>query len=225
MIENRFRLEQQIFLGRQAVRRAMQARGQASRRGEAAPQGRLPEPSTGTRLPLVAGTPLVSALSEGPLPMDTDAEAAYLSHAQREEQRTVPLAPVPDARRTPGGRRRRVQSVVEHIEREGREEERRSATLDVPPAAEARHASGSHGSPVEFLRRLGTGSPFSTFASLRRNKPRLATDSSQETEACSGDSSSDDDDLSIISRRQRHPSAFDLRADFERRYPQVVEDD
>lgn len=233
MIENRFRLEQQIFLGRQAVRRAMQARGQASRRGEAAPQGRLPEPNTGTRLPMVAGTPIVSTLSEGPLPMDTDAEAAYLSRAQREEQRTVLLAPAPgnaDARRATGGRRRRVQSAVEQIEREStRGEERRSATLDALPAfqpveSQARHASSSHGNPVEFLRRLGAGSPFSTFASLRgKNKPRLGTDSPQEGEAWSGDSSSDDDDLSIISRRQRHPSTFDLR-DFERRYSHVVEE-
>ena len=241
MIENRFRLEQQIFLGRQAVRRAMRARGQAPRKGEAAPQGRLPEPNTGTKLPVVAGAPVVSTLSEGPLPMDTDAEAAYLSRAQREEQRNAAPAAAPapgpaDARRGTGGRRRRVQNVVEQIEREAaREEEHRGATPDPPPVlapqpqpaeSQARHASSSHANPVEFLRRLGAGSPFSTFASLRgRNKPRSATDSPQEGDgAWSGDSSSDDDDLSVVSRRQRHPSAFDLRTDFERRYSQVVEE-
>ena len=120
-----------------------------------------------------------------------------------------------------------MQSVAEQIEREAaREDEHRGATPDPPPQpaeSQARHAS----SPMDFWRRLGTGSPYQTFASLRgRNKPRSATDSPQEGEAVwSGDSSSDDDDLSIVSRRQRHPSAFDLRTDFERRYSQVVEED
>lgn len=245
MIENRFRLEQQIFLGRQAVRRAMHARGQASRKGESSSQGRLPEPNTGTKLPMVAGAPLVPTLSEGPMPMDTDAEAAYLSRAQREEQRNAAPAAAPppgnaEGRRGAGARRRRVQNVVEQIEREAaREEERnRGATPDPPPPMllapqpqpaenQTRSPASSHANPVEFLRRLGAGSPFSTFASLRgRNKPRSATDSPQEGDAAwSGDSSSDDDDLSVISRRQRHPSAFDLRTDFERRYSQVVEED
>ncbi|TFY57916.1 hypothetical protein EVJ58_g6735 [Rhodofomes roseus] len=246
MIENRFRLEQQIFLGRQAIRKSMQARSQASRKGEAAPQGRIPEPNTGTKLPVVAGTPVVSTLSEGPLPMDTDAEAAYLSRAQREEQRNAAPAAFPlqspgagssEGRRTTG-RRRRVQSVVEQVEKEAaRDEDRGGATPDPAPQpgdnqqqqayAQARQASTSHASPVEFFRRLGQGSPFSTFASLRgKNKPRPG-DSPHEANgepAWSGDSSSDDDDLSIISRRQRHSSTFDIRTDFERRHSQVADD-
>ncbi|KZT66024.1 patatin-domain-containing protein [Daedalea quercina L-15889] len=248
MIKNRFRLEQQIFLGRQAVRKAMQARGQAARRGEVAPQGRIPEPNTGTRLPVVGGTPVVSTLSEGPLPMDTDAEAAYLLRAQREEQRNAapaaapgpsPGAGMPEARRAPG-RRRRVQNVVEQFGKEAaRDEDRGGALPDPPPApqpgereqqqahAQVRQTSSSPASPVGFLRKLGTGSPFSTFASLRGKNKSKATDLLQEggEGTWSGDSSSDDDDLSIISRRQRHPPTFDIRSDFERRYSQVAEED
>ncbi|KAJ3555830.1 hypothetical protein NM688_g2363 [Phlebia brevispora] len=52
MIENRYRLEKQIYRGRQAVRRAMRSKSQSrpEYETETEPQGRIPTPITGTQI-------------------------------------------------------------------------------------------------------------------------------------------------------------------------------
>ncbi|PCH41001.1 patatin-domain-containing protein [Wolfiporia cocos MD-104 SS10] len=246
MIENRFRLEKQIFLGRQAVRRAQQTRGQerVTQKIEAMPQERIPTPNTGTKLPTGAGALLAPPVMESPLPIDTDAEAAYYNNAHRGAEGDTGSSSHPLANGASHGSRRpsirRRQWIAHIVNKEGeaaeQEGESRGATPDPPPPAESdrlhaqslsRQASISATNPVEFLRWLGNGSiagSFSPFASLRRGSKQTISDNQQESvmDPWSGDSSSDDDDLSILSRRQRRPSVFDLRADMDRRF---AEDD
>ncbi|KIJ20048.1 hypothetical protein PAXINDRAFT_174571 [Paxillus involutus ATCC 200175] len=72
MIENRYRLEKQILLGRQAVRRAMQ--GVRSNLTPTDTDDVIAEPIIGTPLPVT------STSTEPPLAMDTDAEKAFVSN-------------------------------------------------------------------------------------------------------------------------------------------------
>ncbi|KAF9221996.1 patatin-domain-containing protein, partial [Gyrodon lividus] len=78
MIENRYRIEKQILLGRQAVRRAMQhVRSNltpADTDDVLADGSNLSEPITGTHLPVA------STSTESPLAMDTDAEKAFVNN-------------------------------------------------------------------------------------------------------------------------------------------------
>lgn len=77
MIENRHRIESEVLMGRQAVRRALQNKDKG--REVVKPQpGQLPPSITGTRLPQDGSdTGPVPSTSEAPLSMDTDAEDAF----------------------------------------------------------------------------------------------------------------------------------------------------
>ncbi|KAI9063236.1 patatin-domain-containing protein [Trametes sanguinea] len=228
MIDNRYRIEKQIFLGRQAVRRAMQSRSRErmAAKIESMPQERVPAPNTGTKLPTSTAPPLTAPASEEPLPMDTDAEAAYINdsgdHASpRSPQASGSHNGAPD--RQP--RRRRTRSGHGAHEVEG---DYGGATPDPPPppsdndtdrrpAHRDHHSHGSTSSLLNRLRKTSFTAAFSPFASLRRlpPTPRGQPSEGQQEQAqdpvWSGDSSSDDDDLSILStRRSRFPSAFEL---------------
>ena len=78
MIENRHRIESEVLLGRQAVRRALQNKERS--REVAKPQpGPVPQPIAGTQ-PSQDGTDTtgpVPTTSEAPMSMDTDAEDAF----------------------------------------------------------------------------------------------------------------------------------------------------
>lgn len=77
MIENRNRIENEVLLGRQAVRRALQSKEKS--REAAKPQSSLlPQPITGTQLSQDGtDTGPVPTTSEAPMSMDTDAEDAF----------------------------------------------------------------------------------------------------------------------------------------------------
>ena len=77
MIENRHRIENEVLLGRQAIRRVLQSKDKA--REAAKPQSsQLPQSATGTRLPQDGtDTGPVPTTSEAPMSMDTDAEDAF----------------------------------------------------------------------------------------------------------------------------------------------------
>lgn len=77
MIENRYRIENEVLLGRQAVRRALQNKEKA--REASKPQSSLvPQPITGTQLSQDGtDTGPVPTTSEAPMSMDTDAEDAF----------------------------------------------------------------------------------------------------------------------------------------------------
>ncbi|KAH9951578.1 patatin-domain-containing protein [Amylocystis lapponica] len=234
MIENRYRLEKQILLGRQAVRKASQSRAQ-ERSGKntdgTATQERIPPPVTGTKLPFpsaapISAPPIAPSQSEGPLPVDTDAETAYLKgsptpemrHSKTSSHRSGRNAST-DSRRS-STRRRQPTSNVTWQKESTKEDE---ATLESPmPITDEQAASPSvPPSPSSFFQKLRTTSipsTFSAFASLRRNSKLMASDPHQALEQTwSGESSSDDDDLSLMSRRQsRHASVFDVHSDLER---------
>lgn len=235
MIENRYRLEKQIFLGRQTVRKVMHNRGQdrSTSAIETQPQKHVPVPNTGTRLPVSKGTPIAPSLSEAPLPMDTDAEAAYINGTRENNHRS-----------TTGGSSQfpHRASKRRHRNRGDQDATRETGpTPDPPPPPKdsgrqhaqsvANQITSTHANPVEFLRRLGNGSitgGFSPFGSLRRSNKDVASTSREdvaEGASWSGDSSSDDDDLSIISRRQRHSSTYELRPELDRRYSGVEGED
>jgi len=77
MIENRHRIEKEVLLGRQAVRRALQSR-EKSREATKLQSSLLPQPVTGTRLSQDGtDTGPVPTTSEAPISMDTDAEDAF----------------------------------------------------------------------------------------------------------------------------------------------------
>ena len=237
MIENRYRLEKQIFLGRQSVRRALQTRAgeRIATKVESLPQQPVPPPNTGTKLPLVA-PPLSLAPSEEPLPMDTDAEALMING--NSDGRASPvhesssLQSIPEVGQSrPPPRRRHSRRPSYH--RDGAfDGDFGGATPDPPPPPSgsetdrysARHATGQHSHPVHvnsnLLRRFSKSSLRSAFNSLRRPARPSPSDKELEPEQTwSEDSSSDDDDLSVLSRRRnsmRYPSAFELHTELGR---------
>jgi hypothetical protein len=77
MIENRHRVENEVLLGRQAVRKALQNKDK-SREAAKAQSGLVLQPIFGTRLPPDGtDTGPVPTTSEAPMSMDTDAEDAF----------------------------------------------------------------------------------------------------------------------------------------------------
>ena len=78
MIGNRHRIENEVLLGRQAIRRALQNK-EKSREAVKPQSGLVPQPITGTQLPPQDGTDTgpVPTTSEAPMSMDTDAEDAF----------------------------------------------------------------------------------------------------------------------------------------------------
>jgi hypothetical protein len=77
MIENRHRIENEVLMGRQAVRRALQNK-EKSREAVKLQSGLLPQSITGTQLSQDGtDTGPVPTTSEAPMSMDTDAEDAF----------------------------------------------------------------------------------------------------------------------------------------------------
>ncbi len=238
MIENRHRLERQIFLGRQSVRRAMQSgsRERMANKIESMPQEPIPPPNTGTNLPTFLAPPVMATTAtEEPLPMDTDAEAAYIngsshrgslvqastsSHRDRDH-------PEHGSSRHPRRRRTPISVHADGSLDDLAEGDFGAATPDPPPPPsgsetdrQSTHSRGHHArasdtsSLFKRLRKASLNTAFSPFASLRR--PMRSPQAEGQVVATpepvwSGDSSSDDDDLSVMSfRRSRFPSALEL---------------
>ncbi|KAI0081781.1 patatin-domain-containing protein [Panus rudis PR-1116 ss-1] len=217
IIENRYRLEKQILQGRQAVRRALHPRSR-DRTGE-----QFPTPVTGTKLdsaPMLGRT----SLSPDPPPMDSEVESMYLNgrigpqaHRHHHQRKDSPGSPGSSNR---ASIRRRWSVVADEGEAADVEPTPQTdygrATPDPPPPETEVEEQSDHpphppSSPSSLLRRLRTVSAnFSPFATLRRNgKPPTPQELNPPEAPWSGDSSSDDDDLSVASRtgrRLRHPS-------------------
>ncbi|EIW61949.1 patatin-domain-containing protein [Trametes versicolor FP-101664 SS1] len=246
MIENRHRLERQIFLGRQSVRRAMQSgsRERMANKIESMPQEPVPPPNTGTNLPTFLAPPVMATItSEEPLPMDTDAEAAYINGSSHRGS-LVPQASTSShrdrdhpehgsGRHQPRRRRTPISVHADGSLDDIAEGDFGAATPDPPPPPSGsetdRHSTHSRGhharasdtsSLFKRLRKASLGAAFSPFASLRR--PMRSPQAEGQVVATpepvwSGDSSSDDDDLSVMSfRRSRFPSAFELHQAMDR---------
>ncbi|CDO75595.1 hypothetical protein BN946_scf184858.g35 [Trametes cinnabarina] len=237
MIENRYRIEKQIFLGRQAVRRAMQSRSRErmATKFESMPQERVPEPNTGTKLPTLTAPPMTAQASEAPLPMDTDAEAAYINDSG-EHPTALQASGSHNSASERQSRRRRTHNSMRSGHSSHQVGGFGGATPDPPPPPSGsetdrhsthhhHHGRGSTSSLFSRLRKSSFTAAFSPFASLRRQplSPRGQQLEGQQEQtqdpAWSGDSSSDDDDLSILStRRSRFPSAFELHQQLREEY-------
>lgn len=233
MIENRFRLEKQILLGRQAVRRALQSRGQerTGHRLEVLPQEGLPSPITGTNIPFISPDPQFPDTS---LPVDTDAETTYF-----EGPHVSPSRHGLSSRELRRAARRRWKSNHRSEHGEGPQldsSESRGATPDPPPPDTetdvedsrllSKHATPESTNSVGFFTRLRTTSipaSFSPFTTLRRNR-LISPDGQHDSvdQSWSGDSSSEDD-LSITSRRRHlYPSLFEDRMSEDEHGAQVA---
>lgn len=234
IIENRTRIEKQILLGRQAVRKAMQPRSREPALEE------LPAPITGTQLPLL---PVSRVSSQNPelLPLDSDAENAYVNgiprahrphHHHHHSGRRGPGSPIQSThgqrlavsgqQHFPSVRRRwginGHQAEAEDTDPVAQSDYGR-ATPDPPPpqtddgSPPSNQSPSIPNSPTTLFTRLRTVSAtFSPFATLRRNSRFFGQQQDQMAEPAwsAAESSSDDDDLSVDSRRHvRHPSILE----------------
>lgn len=202
-------------------------------------QGPVPFPNTGSKLQPPSVSHSTFATSDVPLSMDSDAEAAYAHGSRQYPRRRHKVLPASlesstglgsnKARRTTYGRSSSQLPSEDEHEGQAAEHEYRPATPDPPPLSGAEPdterspetALDPEDNDDGFFHRLRTSSFAPTFPSLsviRRNSKVFGNKKHPDavTEpAWSGDSSSDDDDLSLFSKRNsRHPSAFDLNAAF-----------
>lgn len=208
ILENRYRIEQQIMLGRQAVRRAI--RRVRSNRTPTDTDGVIndstaPKPLQGTRLPGAGASTTI----EPPLAMDTDAEKAFADGTAWYFRRGRPIVndvvesgtstpddagytSTTDPLRSPILRRKWASDLLES---RGSPEEDIPATPDRPPTPQ--HASGSARSTFfTKLRRKSVSTlaiPFSSplrssrvvinkEPSLDGHEPPWSSDSSSEDE-------------------------------------------
>ena len=226
IIENRYRLERQILQGRQTIRKLMQPRTGERTAHRVDAQGTILPSMTVTKSTAPPITPGISL--EGPLPMDSDAEVAFTNGMRPHRLHQHKLAAIsPSAtlvgQRAAATRRRWSVSYARQAENADpiAETDYGRATPDPPPLTEAEaDRAGAPPSPTSaagFLKRLRTASAtFSPFSSLRRMDRVTGKGTSSQAESLmdppwSGDSSSDDDDLSMDSRRHiRNPSVLEF---------------
>ncbi|KAH7914326.1 acyl transferase/acyl hydrolase/lysophospholipase [Hygrophoropsis aurantiaca] len=230
MIENRFRIEKQILLGRQTVRKALRAKGRSdttpSERNAVAEAGNLPEPLTGT------GLPTASLSNETPLPMDTDTESAFtangtawffkrgrpLAATGTDSGTSTPLengyTNATDPLRSPLLRRKWASELLDQPGSGSGESVTRGfrpATPDPPPIERPLNPKRSAASASGFFNKLRPRSlstlsvPFT--ASHRLGKAPFKEPSLDASEpGWSSDSSSEDDSFMDDRRHLRHPS-------------------
>ena len=202
------------------------------------PLGQVPRPNTGMQLPSLAFPQLSSLVpTEDPLPMDTDAEALMLNG----DSKSTPSPPATQRRNSrhdlpepslgrPQPRRRRRRASFSSFR--GPDHDYGGATPDPPPHAESDHdgypderesssQQQSHGGSI--LRRLSRTSLRAAFNSLRRPNPPTSVHSKRTSvdleQTWSEDTSTDDDDLSILSSRRRsnrYPSVVELQTALQR---------
>jgi len=209
MIENRFRLEKQIFLGRQAVRRSLQSKTRTlSPESQMKPQAdNLPEPVTGTNaatdVPRVSLTPPPSG-SDAPMSVDTDTEAALVSGTRWFFKRGHSTTP------NSGTSTPRDHGPSQGPSRLPLTRRKWASELLSPASSESNNPSGTPDLPTNmsssFFNRLRAKS-FPTLASSFSPsiKSRLGKEQSTTEPAWSSESSSEDD-LSVDSRRIHYSS-------------------
>ncbi|THH15500.1 hypothetical protein EW146_g4984 [Bondarzewia mesenterica] len=231
MIENRLRLERQIYLGRQAIRKAQQTRTKESSSMPMGSLGTTADPAA--QLHSVSASPVLGNNVETPLAPDTDAENAFVNGAQPFVRRgNVPhSADGTTAEGNAQSHHHLPHSSVTHRKwaaesySQGADKPQRSGTAEQPKADSAIERSRHSGQlkPGSFLARLraqsfpGLPSPFS---SNRRDDGHLYGEETGQAHgvdtAWSSDSSSGDD-LSIEEQREiLHPSILQYPGGLER---------
>ena len=253
IIENRYRLERQIFLGRQAVRRAMRTRAQErmEQKLESIPQAPLPPPITGTQAPVPGLSQSTS--QDSPLAIDSDTEADFRHgnsrpHSKRHSRRgtgshvsgfsrTQGIS-AQELRRAFANRRPWITSPVTDGDSgdDIPQVDYGRATPDPPPGGEDVGPPDLLSAPSPMLQNTSVpASPSALFKRLRtssffRRGSRIFgasgdNNAEQDGVAASSESSSDDDDLSILSRRTVHRVSRDSFSDEDDEYDGAVSQD
>ncbi|KAF5333347.1 hypothetical protein D9611_002486 [Ephemerocybe angulata] len=192
MIENRMRIEKQIYAGRQDVRIALKGRGKP----QAEPRSLLLPPQSigpASKLPSSAQS---SNPSERPLSIDTDAEAAF-SHGSRwfyrRGRNSQPPSPGPnssDPLLSPSIRKKWASGLLDipaNSDEQPMDEHERNEDRDGVPEPRPSTSNGS------FFSRLRKNSIPSL--SLAFSQSRKALDEEYPEDGCVSDSSSDEDSL------------------------------
>lgn len=222
MIENRHRLEKEILLGRQAVRKH-QSRGRGTD-PDIVHQDSIPETSSNTRRPRISLSPAPQG-SDVPLSVDTDAETAYANSARFTRGALVDTpsastphdsdnAPSRDILRSPLTRRKWASNLLEPSDADGSGD-----GVYTPTASTARQFT-QPGSPSGFFTRFRTQSfpaltsPFSTFGRSKR-VGRENSKGSVTGQAWSSDSSSEEDLSMEDQRHAQHPSTISFSMPLE----------
>ncbi|KAG2088483.1 acyl transferase/acyl hydrolase/lysophospholipase [Suillus discolor] len=207
MIENRFRIENEILMGRQAVRIAMDQIRSRTNPGDTrniVVNGQaVPEPVTGSRLRI---------RSESPIPLDSDTERAFKDNgtawyfrrgrptagAPRESETSTPYENnynnITDPLRSPVLRRKWASELLDRNDDSGAGNSSASPRTATPePSANEPRQNTSNSST--FFRRLGPGSvsiPFSGSHRPSKSSGRSLSVNASEF-AWSSESSSDDE--------------------------------
>ncbi|KDQ64534.1 hypothetical protein JAAARDRAFT_28179 [Jaapia argillacea MUCL 33604] len=244
MIENRSRLEKQIYIGRQSVRRSVQSNRDRERAAlqvrKAEKQDAVSLDTTGTRPPqidIISPVLPASISNEMPLAVDTDAEAAFTNRSARFFKRTrhppspraistpPDLGTVQDPLASPSARRRWATELFE--ERNGATDaSSRVPTPDPPPDTSTCVSPipkpSSPPSPSSLFARLKSPSfpiltsPFATMRRREKEREEATRKDSTPEDVYPTDSSSDDD-FSVGGRRPtRPPSILNFANDFSR---------
>ncbi|EGO27553.1 hypothetical protein SERLADRAFT_354816 [Serpula lacrymans var. lacrymans S7.9] len=239
MIENRYRIEKQILLGRKAVRKAMQTKIRPTPvdSQDLNVADDMPEPITGTRLPQVSASATMNA--EPPISMDTDAETAFTSSGTawyfRRGRPTAIATPesgvsspyesgytnATDPLRSPMLRRKWASELLDQEPMSGESSSSktaRPATPDPPPPQ----------SPITVPRRLHLSSPSNFLSNLKlrpKSFPTLSSafstrhrtgkapvkEPSLDMDPTWSSDTSSEEDLSLDERRHlHHPSTLQL---------------
>ncbi|KII95167.1 hypothetical protein PLICRDRAFT_97425 [Plicaturopsis crispa FD-325 SS-3] len=231
MIENRHKLEQQIFIGRQTVRKMQQQRGRAQANAPLDVAPASTEPADEQAVPSTSRTP---PRNEIPLSVDTDAEDAFANGSawffkrghSPETWSAGHKHRGPDLLRAPIIRRKWAADMLESRTPSGEGSTNTgAATPESPPlvaSPEPLPKSALHSPRANsgFFTRLRTqsfptlASPFSSglkeTAGKGKEVSREQTAAGAGGETWSSDSSSDED-LSVDSRRQlHHPSVLNF---------------
>ncbi|VDB98737.1 unnamed protein product [Peniophora sp. CBMAI 1063] len=235
IVENRLRLERQVYLGRQAVRKAQKPTRHVN--GSFKPRdGGLPA-TDDTPAIATAGPSDDEGETNGvgePLFEDTDAESAFRDGASWMQKRGFPEAAPSEAAtptspdnnnlnvplRIPMPRRRRVDDIFDSQESQPRNAEESmdaSSSATITQDITARSRVNSSGSFFERLRQQSIQGFTRPFSSMRRRGARSrssVTSVGREDSAWSSDSDSDDfaiDDTASVN--QFHPTSFNIPAD------------
>lgn len=217
MIENRYRIEKEILLGRQSARKSQQAHPRVETPGV---EG-LPPLTTDIRTPPIFTASPAPTDAENPLAIDTDAEAAYANDLKvlPKRERTRPLPDIlrrdtnrQDPLRSPVTRRRWASEMLDAEDADSSEHSsQRINARRTPPSTSPRNVSPRSSG---FFSRFRTQSfpavrsPFS--GNSNKSKSHLGEGSVAADETWSTDSSSDEEFSLQDSLHMHHSSVLNM---------------
>lgn len=216
MIENRYRLEKQIFLGRQAVRRALQPKDKERASARQTQSNLVPASVTGTRIFDQANDERTPSNTDrdAPMALDTDTEIAFANNSpvffKREHSglhRSGSSTPYDlskeNVRQIRPVQRRRWTSSLFNKSFDGELSSPALATPD-PPELETIAPQTAPSSPSFFNRLRSRSTMNSPFATLRASHRFSGIQAASENGfAWSSDSSDDDEDIPLDWRKSQ----------------------